>query len=86
MGKQEKIQKELDLLLEKIKFWRYVLLTIISGIIGVMFAASQNKVIINFTLSGFIIFGFIGIIISVKRIGSIDSNYRTLLNILGETK
>ncbi|WP_457746284.1 hypothetical protein [Sulfurimonas sp.] len=80
MGKKEKLQKELDLLLEKIRFWRYALLAILSGIIGMVFAASQGKVVINFAISGFVFFGFIGILISVKRLSSIDKNYRELLD------
>ena len=80
MGKKEKLQKELDLLLEKIRFWRYALLAIISGIVGMVFAVSQNKVIVNFAISGFVIFGFIGIVMSVKRLSSIDTNYRELLD------
>ena len=37
MGKKERLQKELDLLLEKIRFWRYVIFAIVSGVIGVLF-------------------------------------------------
>ena len=80
MGKKEKLQKELDLLLEKIRFWRYALLAIISGIVGMIFAVSQGKVIVNFAISWFAIFGFTGIVISVKRLSSIDTNYRELLD------
>jgi len=43
MGKKERLQKELDLLLEKIRFWRYSLLAILSGIVGMLFVVSQNK-------------------------------------------
>ena len=80
MGKKERLQKELDLLLEKIRFWRYALLAIVSGIVGMLFAVSQEKIMINFAISGFAIFGFIGIIISVKRLSAIDTNYRELLD------
>ncbi len=86
MGKKERLQKELDLLLEKIRFWRYALLAIISGIVGMLFAVSQDKVIVNFAISGFAIFGFISIIISVKRLSSIDKIYRELLNELEKAK
>lgn len=80
MGKKEKIQKELDLLLEKIRFWRYVILAIISGTVGMLFAASQGKLIVGVAVLGFVIAGFLGLIISVKRLGSVDTNYRELLN------
>ena len=80
MGKKERIQKELDLLLEKIRFWRYVILAIISGTVGMLFAASQGKLIVGGAVLGFVIAGFLGLIISVKRLGSVDTNYRELLN------
>ena len=47
MGKKERLQKELDLLLEKISFWRYVIFAIISGVVGMLFAASQDKITIK---------------------------------------
>ena len=86
MGKKERIQKELDLLLEKIRFWRYVILAIISGLVGMLFAASQHKLILGLAVSAFFITGFIGILIAIKRLGSIDLNYKELLNELEKVK
>ena len=80
MGKKERLQKELDLLLEKIRFWRYALLGVISGIVGMLFGVSQGKIVINFAISGFTIFGFIAILIAIKRLTSVDKKYRELLN------
>ena len=80
MGKKERIQKELDLLLEKLRFWRYVILAIISGIVGMLFAMTQGKVIIGVATSLFYIAGFLSIVIAVKRLSSIDTNYRELLD------
>ena len=80
MGKKERLQKELDLLLEKIRFWRYSLLAILSGIVGMLFAVSQNKVIINTSISVFMLLGFIAMFISVKRLSAIDKDYRVLLD------
>ena len=36
MGAKEYLQKELDFILEKLRFWRYVILITISGIIGII--------------------------------------------------
>jgi len=44
MGTKEKLQKELDLLLEKIRFWRYAIFAIVSGVVGVLFGLTQNEV------------------------------------------
>jgi len=84
MGKKERLQKELDLLLEKMRIWRYIILAIISGTIGVLFSSVSGKIEINYGISFFIILGFIGIFISVKRLLSLDKNYRELLNDLEE--
>jgi len=37
MGKKERLQKELDLLLEKMRVWRYIILAIMSGTVGILF-------------------------------------------------
>ena len=79
MGKKERLQKELDLLLEKMRFWRYVLLGIVSGIIGMVFSASQGKIDISDSLSFFALAGLAGTVIALKRLSSIDKDYRKLL-------
>ena len=82
MAKKEKYQKELDLVLEKIKFWRYVIILVISGVIGILFGLSQGKVISNFTLLIFVIMGFITVLFSVKRIESLLIDYQNKLDLL----
>jgi len=39
MGKKERLQKELDLLLEKMRVWRYIILAIMSGTVGILFSS-----------------------------------------------
>jgi len=82
MGKKEKYQKELDLILEKLRFWRYVIILVVSGIIGILFGLSQGKVISNFIVLLFVIIGFIIVIFSVKRIENLTINYKNTLNLL----
>ena len=84
MGKKERLQKELDLLLEKMRVWRYIILAILSGTIGILFSSVSKKIEINGGIAIFIILGFIGIFISIKRLLSLDENYRELLNELEE--
>ncbi|WP_457562286.1 hypothetical protein [Caminibacter pacificus] len=45
MGNKERIQKELDLFLEKLKFWRYVIFAIVSGVIGVVISIKRIDVL-----------------------------------------
>jgi len=84
MGKKERLQKELDLLLEKMRVWRYIILAIMSGTIGILFSSISGKLEINYGIAIFIILGFIGIFMSVKRLLALDINYREFLDDLEE--
>ena len=79
MGRKEKLQKELDLLLEKMRFWRYTLLAVISAIVGMAFSISQNKIEMSAAVTLFSFAGFVVSVIAVKRLSSIDKEYRELL-------
>jgi len=68
LGAKEKLQKELDLILEKMRFWRYIIVGIVSGTIGVIFGMSQNKISFNFVVLLFLVLAVMGMIVSVKRI------------------
>ena len=82
MGKNEKLQKELDFLLEKIRFWRYTILAIISGEAGTLFGISQNKIHVDVIVLLLLIFGAIGLVVAVKRIDTITKEYQKLLELL----
>ena len=82
MGKNEKLQKELDFLLEKIRFWRYAILAIISGETGILFGISQEKVRADAIVLILLTFGAIGLVIAVGRINSIAKEYQKLLKLL----
>ncbi len=82
MGKKEKLQKELDLILDKLRFWRYVLFAIVSGVIGVLFGLSQHKIHLNWGIIFLLFLGFIGVILSIKRIGDLTSIYDENLKLL----
>ena len=86
MGAKEKLQKELDLILEKMRFWRYVIVGIVSGTIGVIFGMSQNKIDFNFVVLFFLLLAVIGMIISVKRIEFLTRDYYKLLDRLEKEK
>jgi F0F1-type ATP synthase assembly protein I len=82
MGTKEKLQKELDLLLEKIRFWRYAIFGIVSGVIGVLFGITQNKIHINWGIITLLLLGFIGVIISIKRLSDLTREYQKDLELL----
>ncbi len=82
MGKKEKYQKELDFLLEKLRFWRYVVFALVSAMIGVGFSVTQKKVDINLMLLCFMGAGFIGLLLSVMRINFLTKKYFYYLELL----
>jgi len=82
VGIKERLQKELDLLLEKIRFWRYVVFGIISGIIGILFGITQNKIHINWGVIILLGAGLTGIIISIIRLNSLTNDYQINLELL----
>lgn len=84
MGKKERLQKELDLLLEKMRFWRYSIFAIISGVVGILYANSQEKLVISVAIYGFLITALLSIGIAVKRLSRIDKDYRMFLDQLEE--
>ena len=81
MGVKERLQKEL-VLLEKLKFWRYIVLGIVSGVVGVLFSLTQNKININYELVFLLLLALISSIIAVKRITSLTKEYNESLDLL----
>jgi len=84
MGAKEKLQKELDLILEKLRFWRYVIFAMISAVIGVLFSLTQKKIIINFWLFILFLASFLLLLFSVKRIAKLTKDYYKFLEELGK--
>jgi len=82
MGAKEKLQKELDLLLEKMRFWRYVIFGIVSGVVGMLFGLTQNKIHLNWGTIILLGLGFVGIVISITRLSFLTKNYQNNLELL----
>ena len=82
MGVKEKLQKELDLILEKMRFWRYVIFGIFSGTLGIIVSASQDKLKLNLTIFIVLILALIGVIVSIKRIDFLTKEYQKFLELL----
>ena len=82
MGNKEKLQKELDFLLEKLRFWRYVILGIVSGTVGIVVSASQHKLELNNAIVMILLLGLFGVVVAIKRIDALTKEYQGLLEIL----
>ena len=80
MGKNEQIQKELDLLLEKIRFWRYSFLAVVSSLAGILFGISQGKVILNFLVISLWVSGILLVYLSIRRLSLLQKEYYSLLD------
>ena len=82
MGEKETLQKELDFLLEKIRFWRYAILAVVSGIAGILLGISQTKLQTNGIVITLLLCGVIVLLIAVSRISSSTKEYQRLLELL----
>ena len=47
MGRKEELQTEATEILDDIKFFRNILLGVLSGLVGILFALSQKKLLLN---------------------------------------
>ena len=75
MGKKERIQKELDLILEKLRFWRFVIVSIIAGILGLWIKREVDT-----TTAIIVCMGLTGIIFAIIRINTLTNLYYNLLD------
>ena len=62
MGKLEALQKKIDQIADKVRHLRYILIALMSGIIGTLFGISQNKIIDNILVNIFLIAGTVVLI------------------------
>ncbi|WP_456479410.1 hypothetical protein [Nautilia sp.] len=81
MGKKEYLQKELDFILEKLRFWRYVILLLISGIIGIISAKKIEYLYIFLVFCGIVILFF-----AIKRLDNLTKEYKLFLQELKESE
>ena len=72
MSEKEFLIKEIDSIIDKIRFWRNLLIAILSGLAAMLFGLSQKKLIINnltvfLFISGIILIAIITIIIKKEE-------------------
>jgi len=83
---KEKILEEIKLLADKYRVLNNLLLAIMSGIIGIVFGITQNKLIINFYFIVFLIGGLILAGIVSYKIYLINKNREKLIMKLKDKK
>jgi len=72
MGKLEALQKKIDQVADKVRNLRYIFLTLLSALTGLVFGISQNKIDENLMINIFLIAGaglvsFTGILITKEE-------------------
>ena len=78
MGKLEALQKKIDQIADKVRHLRYILIALISGIIGTLFGISQNKIIDTLLVNIFLVAGTV-ILIGVSLLISLEEKKRNKL-------
>jgi membrane associated rhomboid family serine protease len=63
MGKIEALQKRIDQIADRVKHLRYILIALMSGIVGVVFGISQATIKNNLIVDVLLIFGTISVIV-----------------------
>jgi len=84
VGQKEKLQKKLDFILEKLRFWRNIIFAVISSVVGIVFAVNQGKIELTNTLIIINIFGFLILLFSLNRLTSLTQEFNIYLDKLGE--
>lgn len=70
MSKKDALIKEIDEISERVRFWHNIILALVTGISGMLFAVSQEKIILNFTIW---IFGIMSIAILFFAINRLET-------------
>ena len=83
---QEFIKEEIKIIADKISFLRNILLAVMSGVVGIIFGFSQNKIIINSIIIGLFFVGLILIFIISVRINYLEKEREKLILKLKDVK
>jgi len=78
MGKTEALQKKIDQIADRVKHLRYILIALMSSIIGVVFGISQDSVKVNIIIEFLLIIGTIGVF-SITLLIKKEENQRNKL-------
>jgi len=62
MGKLEALQKRIDQVADKVRNLRYMIIVLMSSIVGTIFGISQHKILDNILVNIFLLAGTIGLI------------------------
>ena len=76
MSKKDALIKEIDEIGERVRFWHNIILTLVTGMSGVLFALSQGKVVANMYMWFFAIMSLSILIFAVSRLEKLNTSRR----------
>jgi len=83
---KDKVLEEIKLLADKYRVLNNILLALLSGLAGVVFAFSQNKLVLNFVLFFIIVIGLFSFVVISIRIYKIQKRREELIEKLKEKR
>ena len=83
---KEFLKEEIKIIADKVSFLRNMLLAITSGIVGIIFGFSQNKIIVNSLIIGLFFVGVIAVFLIFFRINFLEQKRDELILKLKDIK
>ena len=86
MSKKDALMKEIDEISERVRFWHNAILTLLTGLSGIFFGVSQEKIVVNIFTWGFGIIAVIVLIFGVYRLEQLNLVRKRLIRQLEEER
>jgi len=86
VSKKDSLIKEIDEISERVRFWHNAILTLLTGVGGMMFAISQEKIIVNTFMWIFVIIAVLLLVVAIFRLEKLGSIRRELIKKLEKEK
>jgi len=85
MGKLEALQKRIDQVADKVRNLRYIIIALMSSLVGTIFGISQNKILDNVLVNIFLLAGTIGLLGIIVLVRAEEKKRNQLINELEKT-
>ncbi len=86
MSKKDSLIKEIDEISERVRFWHNAILTLLTGISGMLFAVSQDKIIVNIFVWFLVIISLVVLIFGISRLEKLNKIRRNYIKELEKEK
>ena len=86
MSKKDALIKEIDGIGERIRFWHNAILTLLTGLSGIFFGVSQEKIVVNIFIWLFGIIAISVLAFGLHRLEQLNFERKRLINKLEEER